>query len=95
VCTREDAARVFGVSKAAVDHFLRIWDSLSRRDDASCTALLVAAIEEIDGAVTREFIIGSTGDAAAIGEIQLGPISEMEVASDEEPRELLGQDRSV
>lgn len=95
VCTREDVVRVFGLSSATVDRFLRIWDSFSFRDDASCTALLIAAIEQLEGPVASEFIIGSTEAATSIGDRELGPTSGMEAPSDEELREVLGSGPSV
>jgi hypothetical protein len=65
-----------------VDRFLGIWDSLVLRDDDSCTALLVAAIEELDGpAVASEFIIRSTESPALTGDGQVRVALETELSS--------------
>jgi hypothetical protein len=82
VCTPQEAARVFGLSRTAVDQFLGIWDSLVLSDDDSCTALLVAAIEELDGpVVASEFMIRSTEAPAPTGDRQVNVTLGAELSS--------------
>jgi hypothetical protein len=72
VYTPQEAVRVFGISRTTVDQFLGVWDSLALKDDDSCTALLVAAIEQLDGpVVSSEFIIRSTETPAPTGDGQV------------------------